>query len=159
MSIFNCLAECNLKYFWSSREALTASFKYTPQLSGALCAPVRSRWFLPHLQKSPKWLSNSKHYDGQWVHMFPDWGRSCFPGYHLGYRKHSFMVAGLTPEGPMIINQGSEWYRPLRLLQSLRAGGAAGGQHSHGCFLLMQSTKVQYLVCIHSDLTESVGSF
>lgn len=31
----------------------------------------------------------------------------CFPGYHLGFRKHSFMVAGLLPEGPIVINQST----------------------------------------------------
>lgn len=43
----------------------------------------------------------------------------CFPGYHLGFRKHSFMVAGLLPAGPMVINQGRKWNPPLRLLQTL----------------------------------------
>lgn len=31
----------------------------------------------------------------------------CFPGYHLGFRKHSFMVAGLLPAGPIVINQST----------------------------------------------------
>lgn len=64
----------------------------------------------------------------------------CFPGYHLGFRKHSFMVAGLLPVGPMVINQGSKWYPPLRLLQTLCVRGAAGGLVLDGCFLI-QTTK------------------
>lgn len=63
----------------------------------------------------------------------------CFPGYHLGFRKHSFMVAGLLPAGPMVINQDRKWYPPLRLLQTLCVGRAAGGLVLDGCFLLIQS--------------------
>lgn len=53
----------------------------------------------------------------------------CFPGYHLGFRKHSFMVAGLLPAGPMVINQGQ--CRPQSLQQTLCAAAAGG---LDGCF-------------------------
>lgn len=50
----------------------------------------------------------------------------CFAGYHLGFRKHSFMVAGLLPAGPMVINQGQKRCRPLSLQQTLCAAAAGG---------------------------------
>lgn len=55
----------------------------------------------------------------------------CFPGYHSGFRKHSFMVAGLLPAGPTVINQARERCRPPRLQQTLCAAAAGG---SDGCF-------------------------
>lgn len=81
-----------------------------------------------------------------WVESF------CFPGYHLGFRKHSFMVAGLLPAGPMVINQGSKWYPPLRPLQTLCVGRAAGGLVLVGCFLLIhiaQRRNISFIFSVH----------
>lgn len=77
----------------------------------------------------------------------------CFPGYHLGFRKHSFMVVGLLPAGPMVINQGQKWCRPQSLQQTLCAA-AAGGLDS--CFQGFEEFffVVFYLLCFdfHGDL-------
>lgn len=61
------------------------------------------------------------------------------------------MVVGLLPVGPIVINQGHKLYRPLRLLQTLCAGGA-GGLGLDGCFLLIQS---RLFVCFLKISSES----
>lgn len=114
------------------------SFK---RIHPGIWAPSYSRWFLflfaaksrvAQCIQTLRWPMSTR---GPWLESF------CFPGYHLGFRKHSFMVAGLLPAGPMVINQGHKRYRPLRLSQTLCVGRVAGGLGLESCFLLIQSKK------------------
>lgn len=60
----------------------------------------------------------------------------------LGVQKTVLHGGGVNSCGTYDHQSGQQVTPPLRLLQTLRVGGAAGGQHSHGCFLLIQSTKI-----------------
>lgn len=79
-----------------------------PWTLSALWAPFCSCWFLPLSGCAEPRVARCVQTLGWPMSTRAPWLESlCFPGYHLGFRKHSFMVAGLLPEGPIVINQST----------------------------------------------------